>query len=192
MKRWFSILSGKTTSTPAEIAGEIEKLQVEQSDVSARLAAAKETLETARLAVYRGQGNQSDVDTQERGVKALEAQAGTLSRAVLDLDKKHAEAVAQERQKQIDDLNKQIADLKQWGREIRPEYIRARLVCDAFERLFTAPTMGVGIARKDELLITGRERAEYQAEADAITQGHGSIMAEILELRRQRDALAKG
>ena len=192
MKKWFKILTGKTTTTPEEIAGEIENLRTEQAGVKTMLLDAKEALAQARVELYGGSGDQAGVDALEGDVKGLQIQLDTLARAIADLDAKHGEAVEKEKQAQVDALDKKIADLKKWAAEIRPEYIRARVLCDAYERLLTAPLMGVGMARRDELLITGRERAEYQAEVDAITRGHGSIMAEIMDLQRQREQLRQG
>ncbi|MCF8077158.1 MAG: hypothetical protein K9K63_06115 [Desulfotignum sp.] len=192
MKAWFKILSGKTTSTPAEIAGEIDNLKTEQADVSERLAAAKETLETARLSFYGGQGSQDDVDTKEQGVKALQIEADTLSRALADLDKKHSEAVAAERQAMVAEIDRKIADLRQFLADLRPQYVRAKVMVETFERLFTGPTTMVGAPSTELLLISRNERAEFQAEIDKIVQGHGPISIEIQELQQQKEQLLKG
>jgi hypothetical protein len=192
MKAWFKILSGKTTSTPAEIAGEIDNLKVEQNEVKAKLSETQEALSKARMELYGGSGKQTNVDGLEADVKTLQAQVDTLSRALADLDAKHVEAIAAEKQTLVDAIDAKISDLKNWAQEIRPDYVRAKVMVEAFERLFTAPTMNVGFASTEELWVTGRERAEFQAEVDAITQGHGSIVGEIMDLKKQKKEIMDG
>jgi chromosome segregation ATPase len=192
MKAWFKILSGKTTSTPAEIAGEIDNLKVEQNEVKAKLSETQEALSKARMELYGGSGNQSNVDGLESDVKALQIQADTLSRAIADLGTKHGEAVELEKQAQVKAIDKKITDLRQWMADIRPEYVKAKMTFEAYEKLFTAPLMGVGMQSREALAITGKERAAYAADVEAITKGHGSIMGEVLELQRQKENILKG
>jgi predicted nucleic acid-binding Zn-ribbon protein len=191
MKKWFKILTGKTESTPAEITGEIENLRTEQAGVKARLTETQEALETARMELYGGSGKQTTVDGLEGDVKALQIQVDVLGRAIADMDEKHKEAVEREKQAQVKALDKKIADLRQWMADIRPEYIRAKLTLEAYEMLLTAPDLGVGMASTQDLLVTGKERAAYQADVDAITQGHGSIMSAIMQLQKEKEQLIK-
>lgn len=191
MKAWFKILSGKTKSTPAEIAGEIDNLKTEQAGVKATLSETQEALSQARMEQFGASCKQATVDGLEADVKALQTQVDTLDRALADLDTKHAEAIAAERQTQVAEIDRKITDLRQWMADIRPEYIKAKMTCEAYEKLFTAPTPPIGVASRESLLITGKERAAYAAEVEAITKGHGSIMGEITELQRQRENIIK-
>lgn len=190
MKKWLKIWAGTSKSTPEEITKELDDLKTEQSGVKTKLTDAKESLAQARVELFGGSGDQAGVDALEGDVKNLQIQVDTLNRAISDLEVKHGEAIERERQDQVKAIDKKIDDLRQWVAEIRPEYVRAKVVVEAYERLFTTPSYLNGYAASREaLLVTGKERAQHQAEFDAITQGHGSLMTEIKQLQKQKQTI---
>ncbi len=192
MKAWYRILTGKTTSTPAEIAGEIDNLKAERAGVKAKLTDTQESHSSACMKLYGGSGDQAGVDALAGDVKALQIQMETLDKAIMDLKGKHAEAIEREKQAMIAEIDKKIAELRQWMRDIRPDYVRAKMTVEAYERLLMAPLQGVGMASNEALLITSKEREAYPIDVEAITQGHRSIMFEIRTLQEKREQIMKG
>ncbi|MDD4273391.1 MAG: hypothetical protein PHG14_06655 [Desulfobacter postgatei] len=192
MKKWFSILTGDTDSTPADIVSEIESLKTERAEVQALADIAAENLSNARMAVLGGDGKQSDVNALDKEITGHKNQVATLSMAITSLEGKLAEAEARERQAQIDAIDRQIEDLRQFYKKIRPEYIRTKLMIEAYEQLLTAPSCGFFQPATDNLWLTGNERKEHGAGIkEKICKGHGSISSEIMALTEKKKKLIK-
>jgi hypothetical protein len=192
MKKWFKILTGDTDSTPAEIAAEIESLKTERAEVQALADVAIDNLSRARLAVMGGDGKQSDVTALDKEITGHKNQVATLSMAITSLEAKLTEAEGRELQAQIDAIDRQIEDLRQFYKKIRPDYVRAKITLEAYEQLLTAPSCGFFQPATDNLWLTGAERAQYGAGIkDKITKGHRSISSEIMALTEKKKKLIK-
>lgn len=193
MKTWFKILTGKATSTSAEITGQIEKLRAEQAEVKEKLLQSMDALDKARIEIYGGQGKQADVDVLQSDVAAFQIQVDTLERALSGLETKRREAVDRERRNKVDGIDKRIEELRHLMQEARREYVMHAVLIAEYKKLLMGPALSVGMPSREAIELTGSERAEYADEAERIRQTYGStsIIAEIMSLREQRAALVR-
>jgi chromosome segregation ATPase len=192
MKDALKIIKGKKQGSPAKISGYTKQLTEDRDEAKAQLEPARENLTQARMDVLGGDRNEAEIEELAAAVRGLEGKIETLDLMISKLDEKYQEAVEREKQVQVNAIDKRIAELRQFITDIRPEYVRAKLTLEAYEKMLVSPLLGVGAASKEALLITGKERAACPIDVESITRGHGSIMAEIIDLKKQREQIMKG
>lgn len=126
MKHWFKIFKNETVAASSEeIAAELETLKAERSTTQATLTDLQSQLKIKRVEHLGGKNNAGEIKKLKAEQAELLDTVDTLDLAIEKLQGLHGAALEQERNAEVEEINRELSELKESQEQLTAKLLKA-------------------------------------------------------------------